>query len=343
MITFEIQYEALNLPLIHPFTISRGTRSQAHNVLVRVSAQGVTGIGEAAPNHRYGETQHSASNYLQQYQRFELPEPVDVVQAARFVQGLADGEFAARAALEMALLDWIGKRQGCAVHTLLQAPGKVTPPTTFTIGLDTPSKIAQKIEEAERWPLLKIKLGSSDDRQLIKTVRRFTDKPLMVDANEGWTSTKDALEHIRYLSDQNVFLIEQPMPSSMYKEMRLLRDGSPIPLIADESLSGSYDLDELARGFHGINLKLMKTGGLLAALDIVHAGRKKGLQIMVGCMLESSIANTAAAVLALWADYVDIDSHLLLSNDPWKGAVAADDGRLYVPDLPGLGLKKTAS
>ncbi len=333
-----ITREPLDLPLKRTFTISRGSRDSIQNVLIRIEADGVTGIGEAAPNHRYEETQESAMDFISGFGDYRADNPFDVGELVATMERYAPGEYAAKAGLEMALFDWIGKKLNLPLYKLLQAPGRTGPRTTFTFGIDEPEIMKEKVAEAGPYPYLKIKLGTNYDKDIISAIRELTDKPILVDANEGWKTVDSALDMIRFLDGQNVYMIEQPMPAECKKEMQKLRLNSPIPLFADESITGKESLQELATQFHGINIKLMKTGAISTSLKIVHQARKVGLQIMTGCMVESAIADTASALVALWADFADLDGHLLVAENPVKGLTILPEGHVQLNDKPGLGL-----
>lgn len=339
MKTFGIEIQPLNLPLKRRFTISRGSRDEVNNVLIKVHCDGITGIGEAAPNHRYDETQNSAIKFLTGFGNYEAANPYDISLLVQLMEEHAPGEYAAKAGLEMAVYDWIGKKLNLPVYKLLQAPDRTGPRTTYTFGIDKPEVMKDKVEEAGPYPLLKIKLGTDYDKDIIKAIRELTNKPILVDANEGWKTVDQALDMIQFLDKQNVFVIEQPMPAACVEEMREVRLKSSIPLIADESITGKESLQELSSQFHGINIKLMKTGAISTSLRIIHQARKIGLQVMVGCMIESAIADTASALVALWADYADVDGHLLLAENPVKGVVVLPQGHIQVQDLPGLGFE----
>jgi L-Ala-D/L-Glu epimerase len=339
MKTFKIEFLPLDLPLKRRFTISRGSRDEVNNVLVKVHCDGLTGFGEAAPNHRYNETQESAMRFLNNFGSWETDHPYDVTRLVEKMEECASGEYSAKAGMEMALYDWIGKKLQIPLYRLLQAPGRTGPRTTYTFGIDKPEIMKEKVEEAAPYPLLKIKLGTDYDKEIIEAIRELTNKPILVDANEGWKTTDQALDMIRFLEKCNVFVIEQPMPAECIREMQEVRLKSTIPLMADESITGKESLKELATQFHGINIKLMKTGAISTSLRIIHEARKLGLQIMVGCMIESVIADTASALVALWADYADVDGHLLLAENPMKGVEIMPQGHIRLRELPGLGLE----
>lgn len=340
MTTFKITAEPLDLPLKRTFTISRGSRDEVKNVLVQVEADGVTGIGEAAPNHRYEETQESAMAFIKKFESYSTDKPFDIGLLVDDMESAGEGEYAAKAGLEMAVYDWIGKKLNVPLYKLLLAPGRKGPKTTYTFGIDKPDVMKEKVEEAGPYPLLKIKLGTDYDKDIILAIRELTPKPLLVDANEGWTTVDKALEMIQFLEKHNVYMVEQPMPAACRDEMRELKLKSGIPLFADESITGKESLKELATQFHGINIKLMKTGAISTSLKIVHRARILGLQIMVGCMIESSIADTASALVAMWADYADLDGHLLVSGNRYRGLEIMPEGNVTLQNRPGLGLDK---
>ncbi len=339
MKTFKIEIQPLDLPLKRRFTISRGSRDEVNNVLIKVKCDGITGIGEAAPNHRYNESQQSAMEFLSEFGDYITGNPYDISILVQKMEEHLEGEYSAKAGLEMAVYDWIGKKLNIPLYKLLQAPDRIGPRTTYTFGIDQPEVMKEKVVEAGPYPLLKIKLGTDYDKDIINAIRELTDKPILVDANEGWTTVDQALGMIGFLNKQNVFVIEQPMPAECVKEMQELKLKSTIPLIADESITGKESLKDLSTQFHGINIKLMKTGAISTSLRIIHQARKIGMQVMVGCMIESAIADTASALVALWADYADVDGHLLLAENPVKGLEILPQGHIQLKDLPGLGFE----
>jgi L-alanine-DL-glutamate epimerase-like enolase superfamily enzyme len=237
----------------------------------------------------------------------------------------------------MALRDLAGKRLGVPLYELMGIDPRTMPATSFTIGMDTPEVVEQKVREASGFKVLKVKMGSNEDRQVLETVRRVSDCPLRIDANEGWT-LDDALARLEWLQEMGVELVEQPLPADQLDEMRELKRESPLPLFADESVACAADIPRLADAFDGINIKLMKCGGPGEALRMIHVARAHGMKIMLGCMVETSMAITAAAHIAPLVDHVDLDGNLLITNDPFVGAVV-EDGALVLPSDPGLGVR----
>jgi L-alanine-DL-glutamate epimerase-like enolase superfamily enzyme len=247
------------------------------------------------------------------------------------------GQAAAEAAVDMALHDLAGQRLGVPVYALLGLDPRRAPETSFTIGLDTPEVVVQKVREAAAYPILKVKVGTDDDRAVLEAVRDTTRQRLRVDANEGWTPS-GAEERLRWLASLGVEMVEQPLPASMLEETRALRRRSPLPFFADESVHRAQDVPRLAGAFDGVNVKLMKCGGLGEALRVIAVARACGLQVMLGCMIESSLGITAAAHLSPLADTADLDGNLLLEEDPFVGATVRE-GRLVLPEAPGLGVR----
>ena len=333
---FKIKTHSYELALENPFTIARGTKETVPNVLVSVSAEGITGYGEAGPNSRYDEDDQKVMSAID-----ELPPTFwDAVntpdEAAHHIAQQTAPIQSARAALEMAWLDWWGKSQEQPLWKLWDAPANRTPSSSFTIGLDEIGVMQQKVEDAAEYPILKVKLGTDRDREIINAIRKVTDKPIRVDANEGWADLKTAKQQISFLADQNIELVEQPMPSAMHDQMTELNDWSPLPLMADESFKGDENLDRVARAFDGINIKLMKMGSLVKACKVIQEARKRGLQVMVGCMIESSLAISAGALIGTWADYVDLDGFLLIKDDPFEGLRLSDQKEVILGNDPGL-------
>lgn len=328
----------VSLKLKRRFTISRWSRDTTENVFVEIEKDGITGLGEAAPNKRYNETQDSAAAFIASLDASQITNPYDIEACITYMSKMGKGEFAAKAALEMALHDWVGKKLGVATHALLQAPSPVGPKTSFTIGIDEPETIPEKVREAGPYPVLKVKLGTEYDREIIKQVRSVSDKPVWVDVNEGWKTFDQARDQVRFLIDHNVELIEQPMPAGVYEDMRRLKSYSSVPLVADESFTGKENLEELAKQFDAVNIKLMKVGSISHSLRHLHQARKAGLKVMAGCMIESSLADTATAILSLWADYADLDGHLLITDDPCEGLKINKAGEVVLNNKPGLGV-----
>ncbi len=333
----------IRLQLKHRWTISRASVDDHENIFVDLEHQGLNGIGEASFSRRYGETPESLQEFIETAKPLlAKANPLHFVEMAENVQKLHAGQSSAKAAIDMALLDWIGKKFGVPLFRWWGLNPAKTPLSSFTIGIDTPEMMQRKIREAEEFPILKIKVGTQQDEEIMRAVREATDKPLRVDANEGWKSKEEALEKICWLAQFNVEFVEQPMPAGRLDDVRWLRQqlqqrNIAMPLFADEDSKTSHDLPALAGVYDGINIKLMKSGSLQEALRMIHLARALDLKIMLGCMIESSVAITAAAHLAPLVDHADLDGHLLINNDPFAG-VQMQNGRLTLPEAPGLGV-----
>ncbi len=330
----------MDLPLQRPFTIARGSKTVAQNVLVRIKSQGGAGRGEAAPSPRYGQSQASC---LQALAAFRPPQglgPLDMPEILDAFSAQFPGEAAARCALESALWDWVGRRRHLALHRLLAIDPARTPLSSFTISIDEPDAIEARVREAEGWPILKVKVGGgAADVAAIERLRATTDRPFRVDANEAW-SEAEGREKIAWLAGLGCELVEQPLPAGSLDAMERLKAASPLPLVADEDATDADAVWDLARGFHGVNVKLMKTGGLRDAVRMIHAARAAGLGVMLGCFVESSLGIAAAAHLAPLARWADLDGAALLANDPYRGAEVVD-GRITIPTGSGLGVEET--
>jgi L-alanine-DL-glutamate epimerase-like enolase superfamily enzyme len=334
-----IQVKTKRLDLAHTWTISRNSSDYKDNVFVKLEKDGVIGYGEAAPNVRYGENAELTTQRINEardiFSEYDLSHYITIKNALD--KRIVD-QSCAKAALDIALMDWIGKSIGVPLYKLWGLNPSDAPVTSFSIGIDTVEVIKQKVREAEPYPILKVKVGTDRDEEIIKAVRSVTDKPIRVDANEGWKSREVALKNIEWLVSQGIEFIEQPMPASMLEDTAWLRDQVDIPIIADEAVKSSADIPKLAQAYDGINIKLMKSGGVLEALRMIQMAKALDMKIMLGCMIESSVAISAAAHLAPYVDYADLDGNLLISNDPFTG-VKVDNGHLVFNDKPGLGVE----
>jgi len=309
-------------------------------VFVRVERDGLVGWGEAAPNVRYQQSAEQTSAAIEKAR--PLIEAGDwrhyVDLRAQWERAIPD-QSCACAALDIAILDWVGRKLHVPLYRLFGLDASKTPVTTFSIGIDTPEVIKEKVNEAKDFPVLKIKVGTENDAQIVAAVREATDRPLRVDANEGWRDKEQALERIQWLQRMGVELIEQPLPAAMIDETAWLRERVEIPIIADEAVTRAGDIPKLAGAYDGINIKLMKAGGIQEALRMIHVARALGLKIMLGCMIESSVAIAAAAHISPLVDYADLDGNLLISNDPFTG-VGVKNGKWILNDQPGLGVRE---
>ena len=333
-----LELDVLRLHLRHTWTTTMSSSEYRDTLELRFTREGTTGVGAGAPIVRYQENAADGKRALASVE--PLARSADPWRLESFLgdafRGL-EGQYAARAALDIALHDWAGKRLGIPVYRLLGLDPAEAPLTTFSIGIDTPELTRQKVREAAEFPVLKIKVGLDSDEATIDAVRSVTGKPLRVDANEGWKDKETAIRRLEWLSRKGVELVEQPMPAALLEEQGWLKARSPLPLFADESCLRAADIPKIAGAYHGVNVKLDKAGGLREALRMIHVARACGLKVLLGCMVSSSVSTTAAAQLSPLVDFADLDGHLLVSDDPWEG-VLVRQGRLVLPDRPGLGL-----
>jgi len=331
------------LNLRHTWTIARGSSDFKEYAYVEISQNGVAGRGEGACNIRYQETLESIQATIEKAR--PLVEKADLwrfYDLGKAIQKVEDQQMAAKTAIDMAVIDWVTKNLNVPLYRFLGLDKNKTPLTSFSIGIDKPEVMQEKIREAEIYPILKIKVGTPDDEKIMSAVRVVTDKPLFVDANEGWKSKEEALEKIHWLAKNRVVLLEQPMPAAMHEEQKWLRQRCAelkinLPIIADEAVKQAADIPKLADAYDGINIKLMKAGGIQEALRMITLARCLNLKILLGCMIESSLGITAAAHLSPLVDWADLDGNLLISNDPFVG-VRVENGKLILPDGPGLGV-----
>ena len=331
--------EFLELRTKHPFIIARGGQSDYRTAWVRLTDQdGHEGWGEAAPSKFYGETADSVAAALKFYGSALPDDPFHLEDAERRWETMLRGNAAARAALSAALHDLVGKRLGIPVYRLWGLDPCKAPKSTFTIGLDTPERIKAKVREAEQFPILKVKLGTDRDLEILRAIREATDKEIRVDANCGWT-VKGAIRMLPVLDEFGVTVLEQPLLPDDLDGLAVITAQSDIPVIADESCKTVTDIPPLVGKVDGINIKLAKCGGLREALRMIAVARAHGLMVMVGCMIESSLGITAAAHLTPLVDIVDLDGAALLANDPFVGA-HIDGGQVTLPSAPGLGVRR---
>jgi len=333
----KIRHTYFGLELIHTFTIARGSEVIDPCIIVEVEHDGIVGYGEAAPTERYGETKKSVMDFLEKVNLSQFKDPFQLEDILAYVDHVAPHNTSAKAAIDIALHDWVGKRLGVPLWKLWGLDKSKTPITDFTIGIDKLDLIAQKVKEAGVYPILKVKVGVPDDEEIMKTIRKITNKVIRVDANEGWTSKELARDKILWLEEQGVELIEQPLPASDLDGTAWLREQVHIPIIADENAIRLHDLPRLYGAFDGINIKLMKCTGLREAMRMIHTARAMKMKIMLGCMIESSVAISAAAQLSPLVDYADLDGNILIKNDPFDG-VKVVNGKLVLNDKPGLGV-----
>lgn len=333
-----IDARPFDLTLTTPFRISRGVQNTSPNVIVQINYDDFTGYGEAAPDEYYGENQQTVLACISSFAGNLGDDPFVIEDIMRRLDKIVRLNPSAKAAVDMALYDMVGKMLQVPVYKLLGLNSKHTPHTSFTIGIDTPTEMAKKALLAKDYPVLKIKVGTRHDLDIIKAIRDVTNATIRVDANTAWTP-KEAVKMINELAPYNIEFVEQPTVAHDLSGLKLIRDNTPIPIFADESCVTVEDIPRLAGCVDGVNLKLMKSNGINNVLKMIHVARAHNLRIMIGCMIESSLAITAAAHLTPLVDYADLDGNLLIDNDPYSG-VKVVNGKLVLPDAPGLGVQK---
>ena len=335
-----LSWEPYELQLQHTFTVASYSRTTTPDVQVEINYDGFTGYGEASMPPYLGQTVESVCAFLQKVDLSRFEDPFQLEDILAYVDSLSPGDTAAKAAVDIALHDLVGKLLGQPWWRLWGLDAAKTPDTTFTIGIDTPEVVREKTREcADRFNILKVKVGLDNDEEMIRTIREITDLPIAVDANQGWTDRQKALDEIYWLKEQGVVMVEQPMPKERLDDNAWITGRSPLPIFADEAIQRLADIPSIKGAYTGINIKLMKCTGMREAWKMANYARAEGMRVMVGCMTETSCAVTAAAHLSPLVDFADLDGNLLISNDRFRG-MTVEAGRITLPDAPGLGLVK---
>lgn len=333
-----LETRIVRLKLEHTWTTTMSSSEYRDTLYAAYTRDGITGHGEGAPIVRYKEDAASAQKAVDSVRALLLAAPpLEFAKTMNQVFGRVPGEWAAKAAIDIALMDWVGQKLGIPLYSYFGLDPKDTPLTTFSIGIDTPEITRQKTREAEAYPILKVKVGLATDEPTIEAVRSVTHKPLRVDANEGWKDKEEAVRKINWLEKQGVEFIEQPLAADRIEDTRWIRSRVHMPIIADEACQHASDIPKLREAYDGVNIKLDKSGGLLEAYRMIQIAKALGMKTMLGCMVSSSVSVTAAAHLSPLVDYADLDGNLLIANDPFRG-VRVEKGKLVLPSRPGLGL-----
>ena len=334
----KLSFEPYNLQLKHVFTLANSSRSTTPVMLVKLEFEGITGYGEASMPPYLGESQESAGKFLAALKLQQFNDPFRMDEILEYVDLSAPGNTAAKASVDIALHDLVGKIMKQPWHKIWGFSAENTPVTSFTIGIDTPDVIRQKVKEAAEFKILKVKLGRDTDKQMIETIRSVSDVPLCVDVNQGWKDKKEALDMIFWLKEKGVEYVEQPMPKDKPDDIAWLTQNSPLPIIADEALQRLSDVQSTVGIYSGINIKLMKCTGMREAHKMINLARANKMKVMIGCMTETSCAISAAAQLSPLATWADLDGNLLINNDRFEG-VKIVDGKITLNDLPGIGIE----
>ncbi|MBR6270000.1 MAG: dipeptide epimerase [Bacteroidales bacterium] len=338
----KMSYYPYVVELQHTFTISGFSRDTTTVLLVEIEYDGVTGYGEAAlPPYMVGQTLETASAFLDKVDLSQFSDPFEMDEILGYVDSLAEGMSCPKCGIDIALHDLVGKLLGKPLYKIWGFNAAKTPDTSFTIGMDTKEVIIQKTKEAEPYNILKVKLGSTEaeDKMIVETIREVTDKPIVVDANQGWKDKRYALDMICWLAERGIKFVEQPMPKTVYDDMAWVTEHSPLPTIADESCQRMVDIRKLYGVFTGINITLLKCTGLREAHRMADAARALGMMLMIGCTTETSCAISAMAQLAPVVDFADLDGNLLITNDCFSGMKIVN-GKITLNDLPGIGVTK---
>lgn len=335
----KLKYYPYTIILKEEFTLSVGSRRTTPVIMVEFEHNGLIGYGEASLPPYLSEDQSSVISFLNKVnlESFSGPENINLI--LDHVDNIAEGNNAAKASVDIALHDFLGKFLDVPLHKYLGIERRDNIYSSYTIGISDLKKIKQKVDEASVFKFLKIKLGSENDKEIVTAIRALTDKPLYIDVNQGWSDKYFALDMIGWLAEKNVVLVEQPLQKENFDDANWLNERSPLPVIADEAVQSLEDMEKIKDSYLGINIKLMKAGGIRQAYRMMQKAKELNLKIMLGCMTETSCAITAASHITPLADWVDLDGAELISNDLFMG-MKMKDGALIIPDLPGLGVEK---
>ena len=335
----KLSFRPYTLELKHVFTIATSSRTTTPVMLTEIAYDGVIGYGEASMPPYLGESHETARAFLSKVDVSKYENPFELETILKDVDGIAPGNPAAKAAVDIALHDLVGRLLNQPWYNIWGFEKKATPYTSFTIGIDTEDVVRQKTREAEEFKILKVKLGRDTDKMMIETIRSVTDKPICVDVNQGWKDRSFALDMIHWLKEKGVVFVEQPMPKESIDDVAWLTERSPLPTFGDESVQGLADVRKAYGVYSGVNIKLMKCGGMREAHRMLILARSLGMKVMLGCMTETSCAISAASHLSPMVDFADLDGALLISNDVFDGTKIVD-GKVTLTDRPGIGVKK---
>lgn len=334
----KLSFAPYELKLRHSFNLAKYSRTTTPDVQVQIEYEGIVGYGEASMPPYLGESVESVTKFLSKVDLSQFNDPFRLEEILHYVDSIEENNRAAKASIDIALHDLLGKIMGQPWYKIWGLSPEKAPDTSFTIGIDKADVVRQKVLEAEPYKVLKVKMGLDNDKELVEIIRSMTDRPICVDANQGWSDKNKALEMIEWLADKNCLFVEQPMPKEMIDETAWLRERSKLPIIADEAFQRIGDIRRFQGVYDGINIKLMKSTGLHEAYQMVTLARALDMKIMVGCMTETSCAVTAAAQISPLVDWADLDGNLLIANDRFDG-IKIVNGQVTIPDRPGIGVK----
>lgn len=337
--TLKLSFKPFTLELKHVFTVASNSRSKTPIVLTEIEYEGLVGYGEASMPPYLGESEHSVMSFLSRIDIKRFSDPYNIESILQYVDNMAPGNNAAKASVDIALHDLVGKLKKQPWYSIWGYDPHKTLATSYTIGIDEPEAVKQKTAEASPYKILKVKVAQGIEKAMIEAVRSVTDKPLYVDVNQGWTDRNYALDMTYWLKERNVMFIEQPLPKESVDDIAWLSAHSPLPIMADEAIQRLSDLKVLYGAYHGVNIKLMKSTGMHEAHKMLKFAKSVGMKTMIGCMTETSCAISAAAHLSPNADYADLDGALLIKNDIFDGMKVVD-GKIILNNKPGIGAEK---
>lgn len=333
----KLSFEPYELKLRHSFNLAKYSRTTTPDVQVKLELDGFVGYGEASMPPYLGESVDSVTSFLSKLDLSQFADPFRIEDIHEYMDSVAPDNRAAKASVDIALHDLLGKIMGQPWYKIWGLNPENAPDTSFTIGIDKADVVRQKVDEASPYNVLKVKMGLDNDKELVNIIREKTDRPICVDANQGWDSKEKALEMCHWLAERNCLFVEQPMAKEKIDETAWLRERSPLPIIADEFLQRLPDVRRASQAYDGINIKLMKSTGMHEAYKMAVLAKALGMKVMLGCMTETSCAVTAAAQLSPMVDWADLDGNLLIANDKFDG-IKIVNGKVTIPDRPGIGV-----
>ncbi|WP_372649381.1 dipeptide epimerase [Draconibacterium sp.] len=335
----QLSFKPFELQLKHTFTLATSSRTTTPVMLVELEHGGLTGYGEASMPPYLGESHETVTRFLNKVNLSGFNDPFRMDEILEYVDQQEPGNRAAKACIDIALHDLVGKILGHPWYKIWGLKPEDTPYTTYTIGIDTREVVIEKTKEAAEFKMLKVKMGRDNDKELIETIRSVTDVPLCVDVNQGWKDKHEALDMIHWMDEKGIVFVEQPMPKEQLDDMAWLTAHSPLPTIADEAFQRIHDIPKFKDVYSGINIKLMKSTGMREAKKMIDVARALDMKVMIGCMTETSCAISAASQLSPLCDWADLDGALLITNDVFEG-MKVIDGKVTLFDQPGIGVVK---
>jgi len=335
----KLSYRPYTLEMKHVFTISKNSRTSTPVILTEIEFNGLVGYGEASLPPYLSENQQTVAAFLSKVELSKFKNPFELENILSYIDSIEEGNTAAKASIDIAMHDLVGKLMNQPWFNIWGLDKSKTPYTSFTIGIDSEEIVRQKTLEAAEFKILKVKLGRETDKMMIETIRSVTDVPVCVDINEGWKDKNFALDEIFWLKERGCVFVEQPMSRFDFNSNAWLTEHSPLPIMADEAVQRLPDIIKAHGVYSGVNIKLMKCTGMLEAYKMILLARSLGMKVMIGCMVETSCAISAASQLSPLADWADLDGALLIKNDLFSGTKIID-GKVTLIKRPGIGIIK---